>query len=947
MTHIPNATYRVQLTPAFDLPAARSIVPYLADLGITDLYASPVFEARPGSTHGYDIVDHAVISTCLGGVEAYRALSRRLREYGMSLLQDIVPNHMAFHSGNRLLMDVLENGPRSPYYRFFDVAWDHPYEHLRERILAPFLGKFYGRALRDGELSLQYDDEGLAVHYYDQRYPLDLRSYGRVFLRDLERLEKRLGRNSSQIVRFLGAIHFIEDLGKAVCPAGGKGVRHAKKMLRAVYRGNEAIREFMDEAVAFYNRADPRGRDALDALLVEQSFRLSFWKVASEEINYRRFFNINELICLRTEQPEVFEYVHGAVLPLVREGTVAGLRVDHIDGLYDPSAYLKRLREAAPRAYIVVEKILECDEELPPWPVQGTTGYDFIASVNGLFIDKNQEKAFKRLYRRFTGGLASYDEIRAAKKRLIVGKHLAGSVDNLAQLLKRIADRDRLGRDITLYGLKRALVEVMVYFPVYRTYVSETEFPGRDRELLRQAVNDARAGYPDLDYELDFIERYLLNPAGGPAKTRETAQGGAKGGHRDRSRPLRFVMELQQLTGPLMAKGCEDTAFYVYNLLISLNEVGCDPDRFGTTPADFHRLNLHRLKLWPHTMNATTTHDTKRGEDARARIDVLSEIPGEWDRAVRAFSSINHRRRRRRQQGTPIPDRNDEYLFYQALTGVFPWDETDLPSLRRRMREYVVKAVREAKVHTAWIKPDAEYEEACTGFMEEILDEQKGRAFLDRLRPLVHRVAFFGMLNSLSQTLLKITCPGVPDFYQGTELWDLSLVDPDNRRPVDYARRSAMLSGIRREVGQDRRALISRVLQNMKTGEVKMLLTYLGLQTRRANADLFARGEYIPVETRGTFADHVVAFLRRLEDSWALVAVPRLLTSVTPEGVLPLGRSCWHDTRLALPACPDTWEDAISGAVRRFERDQAGCSAAAGDLFDPFPVSLLTAKGSI
>ncbi|RJR51314.1 MAG: malto-oligosyltrehalose synthase [Desulfobacteraceae bacterium] len=937
MTHIPTATYRVQLSSSFDLGGARSIVPYLAGLGVSDLYASPVSEARPGSTHGYDVTDHAVVNSQIGGREEYRSLSRRLRRYRMGLLQDIVTNHMAFDRRNRLLMDVLENGPRSRYYRFFDVAWEHPYEHLRGRILAPFLGKFYGKALLDGELRLEYDQEGLAVRYYEQRYPLSLRSYRKVFLRNMKRAEERLGRNSAEIVRFLGAIHLIETMGKGSGTAGEEDVRHAKAMLRTLYLGNDAIRKSMDDAVAYYNRPDPRPRDALDALLSDQAFRLSFWKVASEEINYRRFFTINDLICVRTELPEVFEYVHRAVFAAAKEGAVTGLRIDHIDGLYDPARYLKRLRREAPEAYIVVEKILEGGEALPPWPVQGTTGYDFMACVNGLFVQERNERAFTRIYQRFTGAGESYEDIRAAKKRLIVGKHLAGNVDNLAQLLKRIADRDRLGRDITLYGLKRALVEVMVHFPVYRTYVNDSEFSVRDRELLRSAVAIARTRFPDLDYELDFIGRYLLQPAA-EDPTRAEGETGEHTG------PLRFVMELQQLTGPLMAKGCEDTAFYVYNRLISLNEVGGSPDRFGCTIPEFHRFNINRLRSWPHTLNATATHDSKRGEDARTRIDVLSEMPEEWERALRRFSSVNHRLTSR-QRGSPILDRNDEYLFYQSLIGSFPFDEQELPSLRRRMREYSVKAVREAKVHTAWIKPDTQYEEGCTAFIDAILDEDKGREFLDQLRPLVRRVAFYGMLNSLSQILLKITSPGVPDFYQGTELWELSLVDPDNRRPVDYTKRAALLSIIRGDIGLRRREFIEDVLRDMETGEVKLLLTYLALQARRAHAALFTHGEYIPIETGGNHADHVVCFMRRLENSWALVAVPRLLTSVTSEGVLPLGRTCWGDTAVVLPSgVPEAWDDAVGGGVRRFEGSAAGRRVAVGDLFDAFPVSLLTSR---
>jgi (1->4)-alpha-D-glucan 1-alpha-D-glucosylmutase len=929
---LPCATYRLQFNQALTFQDARRLLGYLADLGISDIYASPIFKARTGSSHGYNIVDPNQINPELGDRKDFEELTGELKQYDMGWIQDFIPNHMAYDYQNRMLMDVLENGPNSEYFRFFDVEWDHPYEGLRGKIVAPFLGGFYGESLEKGEIQLRYDEDGLTVSYYDLRLPLAIESYEEVSTHVSKTLEQALVTNHPDRVRFFNTLSALKEL-----PPGDKVheryrlIGSIKRRLWEFYTQSDEIRGFVDAALRHFNGTpgNPESFNPLDQLLSEQRFRLSFWKVATEEINYRRFFNINELICLRVEDKDVFDHIHSLLFQLIGAGRISGLRIDHIDGLYDPAGYLEGLRARAGEQYICVEKILDLSEELPPgWPVQGTTGYDFMNYVNGIFCRKNNEKAFDRLYTQFTGLRTAYPDLTAEKKRLIMGKHMAGDVDNLAHFIKRISDRYRYGRDITLYGLKRALVEIMVLFPVYRTYVDGRRYSARDRSYIKETIRRAARSNPGLQYELNIIEQILLLEWDESLTEEERGQW------------VHLVMRFQQFTGPLMAKGFEDTVLYNYNRLLSLNEVGGDPGTFGIPVQVFHAFLHQRSEQWPHTLNATSTHDTKRGEDVRARINVLSEIPAEWRGKLRQWSRIN-RKKKRKLNNSPIPDRNDEYALYQTLIGAFPFDEDDYPAFVERIKEYIIKAIREAKVHTAWLKPDTAYEEAFIAFVESILQPSEGNPFLEAFVPFQQKTAFYGIFNSLSQTLVKITAPGVPDFYQGTELWDLSLVDPDNRRPIDFDRRRAMLENIKEGMKKDLPALIARLWATKGDGGVKLFLIHRALAVRRERSDIFQTGPYIPLATAGRWREHVIAFARKGEKAWALTIAPRFLTALIPEGTMPLGQEVWADTAVHLPAdAPAVWQDAITN----LEVAAAEKTIVLGEALTQFPVALLISE---
>jgi len=927
---IPVATYRLQFNPSFTFGDAQEIIPYLADLGISDIYASPIYKARTGSPHGYDVVDPNTINPELGGMESFERLIKEAKKREMGWLQDIVPNHMAYDHENQMLMDVLENGPHSRYSRFFDIEWDHPYEGMKQRVLAPFLGRFGGECLENGEIRITYDEAGLTLGYYDLRFPLKIESYLTVFTHGLERLGQQLGSDHPDFLKLLGVLSVLKTL-----PSGEKPndryeqIRFIKTGLWELYTKNHEIGRFIDENISSFNgeKGKPDSFNLLDALLAEQCFRLSFWKVATEEINYRRFFSINELICLRVEDAEVFSQTHSLIFKLVREQKLTGLRIDHIDGLYDPTQYLKRMREKAGELYVVVEKILDPGEELPLfWPIQGTTGYEFLNYVTGIFCKTSSNKAFDRLYARFTGLQSSYEDLVAEKKRLIMGKHMAGDVDNLAHLMKGVSSRDRHGRDITIYGLKRALVEAMAQFPVYRTYVNQDKASESDHVSIRRALENAKTSSPGLLNEFDFLERFFLAQ---PDPTRS----------HEESQRIECIMRFQQMTGPLMAKGFEDTTLYVYNRLLSLNEVGGDPGRFGVSLEWFNRFNQTRGKQWPHALNTTSTHDAKRGEDVRARINVLSEIPTEWQKAIRTWSRLNAKRRTK-IKGQTIPDRNDEHFLYQTLIGALPFDGDVDPEFVERIKAYVIKAVREAKVHTAWLKPDATYENAYLTFVEAILSRSEKNRFLNEFLPFQHRIAHYGVFNSLAQTLIKITAPGVPDFYQGTELWDLSLVDPDNRRPVDFQRRREVLTEIRERLNGGRLSLVSELLRTMKDGRIKLFLIHQALQVRNKHARLFQNGAYIPLEAKGRFSQYIIAFARTYEGQGVITVVPRFLTTLIQEGEYPLGRSLWSDTHLPLTetGC-GLWRNILTN-----QRLRCADKVFVGDALEHLPVALLISE---
>lgn len=925
---IPVASYRIQFNPTFGFRAAMEIVSYLAELGLSDLYASPIFKARTGSLHGYDVVDPNLLNPELGPDAHFERFVKELKIYGIGWLQDIVPNHMAFDYENKMLVDVLENGQSSRYFRFFDIEWDHPYESMKSRVLAPFLGKFYGESLEEGEIKLKYAKNGFSLEYFGQVLPLRVESYVHLLTYRLNVLKTKLGGDHPDYIKLLGIFYILKTL------SSGEGIQERydqikfiKTTLWELYHQNEEIKRFVKENVRFFNgrKGNAESFNLLNNLLAEQLFRLSFWKVATEEINYRRFFNINELLSLKIEDEDVFNHTHSLIFRLIEEGKITGLRIDHIDGLYDPTNYLTRIRQRAGDPYVVVEKILDLEEELPThWPVQGTTGYDFMNYVNGLFCKGEFEREFTRIYTGFTGLGEPYEELVCEKKRLILGKHMAGDVDNLAHLMKVISSRDRYGSDITIYGLRRAVVEVMAQFPVYRTYIDKGVSRETDRSYIEGAIEKAKRSSPGLVNELEFIERLLLLDFGNYLSEDEKNQW------------INFVMRFQQFTGPLMAKGFEDTTLYVYNRLLSLNEVGGNPGTFGVSAREFHRFLEKRGRIWPYSLNGTSTHDTKRGEDTRARINVLSELPKEWHSNIKTWSKIN-REKKRKVNGRAVPDRNDEYFLYQTLIGAYPISEGEHTEFIQRMKEYIVKAVREAKVHTAWLKPDTDYENAFISFLEEILGDEEGNPFLEEFLPFQKKVSHYGLFNSLSQTLIKITAPGVPDFYQGSELWNLNLVDPDNRRPVDFKRRQAFLREIRARENGNILHLIEELLRTKEDGRIKLFLIYRALKTRNEHIEVFRDGAYIPLKGAGKFKNHILAFARNHGRKWAVIVAPRFLTTVVRGGEYPFGEEIWHDTHIP---CPDQGSHEWKNVITSQQVNSPG-KLMIGEVLRDFPVGLL------
>jgi len=931
--NIPIATYRIQLTPSFGFRSLKGVIPYLHDLGISHVYLSPIFKAKKGSTHGYDIVDPNQLNSELGTQADFEEVIEELKSHGMYLLQDIVPNHMAYDSENKMLMGVLQNGESSRYAHLFDIEWNHQSQGLKGKVLAPFLGKFYAQSLEEREIELTYDEKGLGIRYSGLWFPLRIGSYIQVFGHNMQQLEQTLGPNSSEFLKYEGTLHFLRAAVPRVhFKEEYDQIGHAKEALWQLYSNGKAIKEFVSKNIELFNGklGNATSFDLLDRLLSDQTFRLSFWKVAAEEINYRRFFSINGLISVRVEEDEVFGQTHRLLFQLVEEGKVGALRIDHLDGLYDPSSYLRRLRAGVGDIYIVAEKILSPEEDLLlSWPVQGTTGYEFLNRVSTIFCDQRNKGEFNDLYRRFTRLQTPFRKLLHESKRLIIANHMAGDIDNLTLLLKKISDRDKYGRDITAYGIRRALVEAMIHFPVYRTYVNQDSFSEEDRAHIREALQKAREENPALSFEFDFMERKLIQPDAGH-------QGGEK--KEEKEERLCFLMRFQQYTGPLTAKALEDTVFYQYNRLLSLNEVGGSPEAFGISAEDFHAFNAKRFATFPHAFNATSTHDTKRGEDLRARINVLSELPGEWRANLRRWSKSNRKGKTRRKEA---PDANDEYFLYQTLVGAFPFAEEDLEEFKERIRRYVVKAIREAKVHTAWIEPDQAYEEACVSFAERILDTSKENRFLVEFLPLQKKVAHYGILNSLSQALLKITCPGVPDFYQGTELWDLSLVDPDNRRPVDFEKRRSFLEALVKKGEEEILGLISGLMAAPEDGQIKLFLVHRALQARKEKWQLFQDGTYLPLEAGGIFRSNILAFARNQGDDWSVTIIPRLLAGIVGEEAWPLGKDLWQDTFISLPeGAPPLWRDAVS----RQPVVADGRSLPVASALDHFPVALLMAE---
>ena len=924
---VPDSTYRLQFHAGFTFRDAAALVPYLAALGVTDCYCSSYLKAVPGSLHGYDVADPTVINPEVGTEDDYRAFVETLRAHGMGHLLDIVPNHMGIaRSSNRWWQDVLENGPSSRYARFFDIDWQPIKRELADKVLLPILGDQYGAVLERQEILLRYETGVFRLEYFETRLPIAPRSYPRILRHGIDRLIAAHGEDHDDVIELLSIITSLERLPSRSDPDPAHIAERqrekevAKRRLAELERRSPIVQAFLRENVTRFNGTpgDPASFDLLDGLLGDQAYRLAHWRVASEEINYRRFFDINELAAVRMEDPEVFDESHRLVFRLVDEGAVTGLRIDHVDGLYDPGDYLRclQLRAGAGRGdagdrplFIVVEKILAPGEPLPAgWPVEGTTGYEFVNEVNGLFVDRRHAKAFDELYGRFTGDQTPFEDLAYRCKKLIMQIGMASEIQVLAHRLNLFSERNRHYRDFTLYSLVHAIREIIACFPVYRTYVGggAQQVSDRDRTYIDQAVNEAKRRNPGTTgHVFDFIRDLLLKRADYIPEE-------------DRDAYLFFVTRFQQTTSPVTAKGIEDTAFYQYNRLVSLNEVGGEPARFGVGPEDVHRWMEERQRTWSTALSTTSTHDTKRSEDVRARIDVLSEIPGEWRTAINRWARLN-KRHRGTVDGRAAPDRNEEYLLYQTLVGAWPLDALDEwpdEAFTGRIAAYMVKTLREAKRHSSWLNPNTAWEEAVTGFVRQLLDPQISPAFLQDLRGFVARVAHCGMWNGLAQTLVKMTAPGVPDFYQGTEIWNFSLVDPDNRRPVDYERRRSLLDTLP-DLGQPVDPThLAEMLDARTDGRIKLLLIARALHLRRQAPDLFRDGDYVPLRASGARAPHVFAFARARAGEAIVTVVPRLTASLVPEpAAAPLGQAVWDDTVLALPPslAAATWTNAITG----------------------------------
>ena len=930
----PLSTYRLQLTPSFGFQDAALLVPYLAELGITDVYISPPFEAAPGSTHGYDVVDPNVLRAELGGADGYAALCDAIAAAGMGQLVDFVPNHMGIGPQNPWWHDVLENGPSSAYAPYFDVDWNPVKQELSQKVLVPVLGDQFGEVLERGELKLTREGGAFFVRYWDHSFPVTPRQIPRLLGHRLDTLRAELGGADEQLQELESILSSLEKLTprEEVSPetvaerAREKEV--AKRRLAALFERSPRIAAFADENVRIFNGTpgDPRSFDLLDELLAHQVYRLAHWRVAGEEINYRRFFDINSLAAICMEDERVFRDTHRLIFQLVAEGKVTGLRIDHPDGLYAPSAYFRRLQREHEGIYVVVEKILEGHEKMPrSWQVDGTTGYEWLNAVNGLFVDGRNASAFSELYARFSGIHQSWTAMVYEKKRALMRSSMASEINMLSHRLNRLSESNRRTRDFTLNALTGAVVEYVARLPIYRTYVEGNDpasVDERDRAYIESTIRGAKRASRELNRSIyDWLRAVLLL---------EHAT--------DESRE--FVRKLQQVSGPVTAKAIEDTAFYLYNRLLSLNEVGGDPQKFGTPIEEFHRDNAARLADWPGSLNTTATHDTKRGEDVRLRIDALSEIPAEWEQRIQRWAGLAAAFKTN-DDGELLPDANDELCVYQTLVGSFPDDGRVDEDYRARVRGYLEKALKEGKAHSSWTNPDEGYEKATRDFADALLSSPP---FLADFVPFAQRVAGAARVSSLAQVALKMASPGVPDVYQGCELWDLSLVDPDNRRPVDWALRRRLLDAVARRAseGPASRLQLARELAQpaaLVDGRAKLLLVREALRFRRAHGTLFLAGEYVPLAVDGPDAAHVVAFARRQDQERLVCVVPRLVLTLQDRGA---GPALPIDAHVALPeALRGPYTDVVTGRAQ-----EAADTLAVAPLLADFPVALLSCTTS-
>jgi (1->4)-alpha-D-glucan 1-alpha-D-glucosylmutase len=969
VNRIPLATYRLQLQAGLDLEQLDELLPYLERLGISDIYLSPLFRARHESSHGYDVVDHGTIDPSIGNLASFQRVAEAARDAGMGILLDVVPNHMGINDpGNAWWLDVLENGPGAYFATFFDIDWRPAASALHDTVLLPFLGDAFGRVLENGELKVMYEDNRLQLCHGTRRFPLAPPTWTEVL-----ELAHKIGapgvadadgdpRTVTDWIEFESIIAQLKhlpparDRSAAAMEERYREQSVARRRLADLLQASLPVKESLDQAIRQVNGdpANPRSFDTLERLLDQQWYRLAYWRVAADEINYRRFFDINELAAIRVEEPRVFDAVHRLVGRFLTHGWITGLRIDHPDGLRDPLNYFQSLQSLyraqqpavagdSRNIFIVAEKILSENEQLPSdWAVCGTTGYDLMNVLSRVLVAADGLAEIRRYYDEAGLAQARSADVVYESKRAILLHSMASELQMLSAQLYRIAQQHRASRDFTRPALQRALREIIACMAVYRTYVRSDSWDvsEADYRIVTTAVRMAkRRNRTSPASVFDFISSVMLleNP---PTLTGEQA-----------AERRQFAVKLQQVTGPVAAKGVEDTAFYRYFPLASLNEVGGDLAAKPLSTDEFHRLMRQRCAEWPHSQTATATHDSKRGEDLRARLHVLTEVPQEWIQAFERWIQMN-RRFAQESDGELVPDLNEQYLLYQTLVGTWPYPEGNRQmsaeepgTYTDRIVQYMLKALREAKLHTSWMNPEEGYEAAVIAFVQQLLSDETGEFQAD-LAAFAHRIAGSGLVNSLAQLLLKVTVPGVPDFYQGTELWDFNLVDPDNRRPVDFAQRRRRLDNLLAKANKDIEVVARGLSSSWPDPDVKLWVTSRCLSLRRDWPEVFCCGEYVPLAAVGPAAEHVLSFARHFERKCVVTVVPRQFHTLGGghgEKQRGVPRANWQGTRLILPVETNRpWRNPLTGRLHEPQRVNRQVSLEIEQLFDTFPVALLT-----
>ena len=913
--YFPSATYRIQTYAEFPLKEIKKIISYLDDLGITTIYSAPFFEAGKDSTHGYDVVNPHTIGKSIGDEAILRDIAKALKKRKMGWLQDIVPNHMAFTAYNPWIRNVLELGSLSPYYAFFDINWVSEDPDLFGKVMMPFLGNPLEEVLHNKEIQLSFGENGLYFSYFTHEFPLNAGSYYLLLEKQSKFVQQQNPDEEIQKQYFSLLFELEKWTQEAPHQDAYDQWEVDKKALQKLCQKSRVIRQVVLEVVEAING----DQEALKQLLTTQYYLPAYWKETESRINYRRFFTVNDLICLNIQEAHVFQVYHQFIKKLVDQDLVQGLRVDHVDGLFDPTQYLERLRALTGEdTYIVVEKILEAGEPFPKhWPIEGTSGYEFLADVSQLFTARQGEDQLTRFYKSITPRQPAYPNLIFQKKMFILLHRMGGELDNLLALLQTLdilPDKDTANDKIKL---KQALAHLLAAFPVYRVYGNSYPFSDQEMKVIGEAFAFAQEKAPDLG---QYFERL-----------REIFNGVADRDEQQNQNRLYFVMRCQQFTGPLAAKGVEDTTFYGYNRLISHNEVGDTPHIFGFRIEDFHQRMQERL---PHSMNTTATHDTKRGEDARLRINMLAEIPDAWEEHYHAWHEMNLQFLTEKQ-GKISPDANDEYFLYQTLVGTYPVHlKPEEENYQERLCDYMLKAIKEAKRNTSWSDPDEAYEDAVQHFVEKILNHAP---FIASLQPFMHQVATLAAVYSLGQTVIKVMAPGIPDVYQGTEFWDLSMVDPDNRRPVNYQERTHKLEQLKKALAADPLKLVKRLRGDLLDPTIKLFTLYQALQVRKQHHDFFLKADYQPLTVTGSQSENLLAFVRTWQQEQIIVIVPMHIATLSLTENLPLGAACWKDTQLtATQSLEGTWYNAFTDEKLTLDKQ-----IPVSQVLNEFPIALL------